>query len=68
MKKKKVEVNKEQSKELREPVWAVISFDRCVARDLTYPEAETQLKDLAAQKVSGLCIVSNAAAARMTGS
>lgn len=50
--------------ELRESRWAVISFDRCAARDLTYAEAEEKMRELLAAKESGLCIVTNDAAER----
>jgi hypothetical protein len=51
--------------ELREPMWAVVTFDDCAARDLTYTEAETRIRELEAAKVAGLCIVPNAVADRI---
>ena len=51
--------------ELGEPLWAVVSFDRCEARDLTYEAAQRKLAELEAAKVTGLCIVTNEAAGRM---
>jgi hypothetical protein len=53
--------------ELREAVWSVVSFDKCEAGNLTYAEAEQKLGELEAQKVSGLCIVTNETAARIAG-
>lgn len=50
--------------ELREKRWAVISFDRCAARGLTYAEAVEKMRELMAAKVAGLCIVTDAAAER----
>lgn len=50
--------------ELRDTLWAVISFDRCAARGLTYAEAEAKMRELMAAKGSGLCIVTNDAAER----
>jgi hypothetical protein len=54
-------------KELRLPVWSVISFEKREASGLTYPEAEQKLSELEAQKVSGLCIVTDEVAARIGG-
>jgi hypothetical protein len=51
--------------ELREAIWSVVSFDRCEASNLTYAEAEQKLGELVAQKVSGLCIVTDETAARI---
>jgi hypothetical protein len=51
--------------ELREAVWSVVSFDKCEASNLTYAEAEQKLNELEAQKVSGLCIVTDETAARI---
>jgi len=52
--------------ELQAPVWSVISFDRREAGGLTYAEAERQLAELETQKVSGLCIVTDEVAARIS--
>lgn len=54
-------------KELREAMWSVVSFDKCEASGLTYTEAERKLSELEAQKVSGLCIVTDETAARIAG-
>ena len=51
--------------ELREPRWAVISFDKCEASSLDYAAAETKLAELLAQKISGLCIITDEAAAKI---
>lgn len=53
--------------ELREAIWSVISFEKCEASGLTYTEAEQKLSELEAQKVSGLCIVTDETAARIAG-
>lgn len=55
-----IEVN-----ELRETIWAVVTFDRCAARDLTYDEAVRKIAELQAKKVAGLCIVPNSVADRL---
>ncbi len=51
--------------ELEQPVWSVISFDKCVAADLTYAQASEQIARLTDEKISGLCIVTNEAAGRL---
>ncbi|MGI9055550.1 MAG: hypothetical protein ACR2F2_07080 [Pyrinomonadaceae bacterium] len=48
------------------PVWSVITFDRCAASGLTYMEAAEKLEKLKSEKVSGLCVVTDEAAARLT--
>ena len=53
------------SSELSERRWAVVSFETCVANNLTYPQAEQKLKELEAAKVSGLCLITDEAAARI---
>ena len=53
--------------ELNEPRWSVVSFESIAAHDLTYAEARNQLEELQKQDISGLCIVTAEAAARMTG-
>jgi len=53
------------SSELNEPRWSVISFETCVAKNLTYPEAEQKLNELKQADVSGLCIVTDETAERI---
>ena len=53
-------------RELQEPRWSVISFEKCEAANLTYPQAEQKLAELEQQKISGLCIITDEAAARMS--
>lgn len=45
--------------------WSVVSFDRCVAKNLTYEQAEEKIRELTAQKISGLCIITDEAAERI---
>jgi hypothetical protein len=52
--------------ELREAFWSVVSFEKCEASGLTYVEAEQKMAELYAQKVSGLCIVTDETAARIS--
>jgi hypothetical protein len=51
--------------ELSASRWSVISFERCEASGLTYEQAAERLRDLEKQKVTGLCIVTDEAAARI---
>ena len=52
--------------ELEEPRWAVISFERREGSGLTYPQAVQLLKDLDSRKVTGLAIVTDEAAAKIS--
>lgn len=52
--------------ELDEPRWSVISFDQHEAGGLTYRQAADLLSELDAHDISGLCIITDEAAARMT--
>ena len=52
--------------ELDAPVWSLITFDKCAANGLTYADAAEQLEKLKAENVSGLCIVTDEACARIT--
>ena len=51
--------------ELDSPIWSVIAFDRCEASGLTYREATNKIIELEACNVSGLCVVTDAAAAKV---
>jgi hypothetical protein len=52
--------------EWREPRWSVVSFEQLVAGGLTYEEAEQKIIDQLNQGVSGLCIVTDEAAKRIS--
>lgn len=45
--------------------WSVISFDRCLASNLTYPEAVEEMDRHRQENVNGLCIVTDHATARL---
>ena len=51
--------------ELDEPIWAVVSFEKAEAMNLTYQEASDKLSELEDQGLPGLCIVTNQAAIRL---
>jgi hypothetical protein len=48
--------------ELDEPIWAVVSFEKAEAMNLTYEDASSKLAELDRQGIPGLCIVTNQAA------
>jgi len=52
--------------ELEQPRWAVISFERREGAGLTYPQAVQLLKDLESRKVTGLAIVTDEVAAKIS--
>lgn len=51
--------------EINEPRWSVVTFEKRAAQNLTYSEAVEKLKQLAAEKVAGLCIITDEAATRI---
>lgn len=59
------EHSQEETSELNMPQWSLVSFEKTIAGNLTYAEAAEKLKELEAQKVSGLCIITDEAAARL---
>ncbi len=68
-KKKRVEAKAASfADELNEARWSVVSFEKCVAKNLTYAAAEKKLAKLEAGKIAGLCIVSDETAARISKS
>jgi hypothetical protein len=54
------------SSELNVPQWSVVSFETCLASGLTYEGAAKKMKQLKAKKISGLCIIMDEAAKRIT--
>ena len=54
------------SSELAAPIWSVVSYEAVAISNLTYDEAIKWVEKLKAQNVSGLCIVTNEAAERIT--
>lgn len=68
------EMSKEETTQSNEPEttaelelanWSVITFEGVAVSGLTYEEARKWLGKLSEQKISGLCIVTDEAAARM---
>lgn len=52
--------------ELTLPQWSVISFEDVAAGGLSYDEAAKLMAELRQQKISGLCIITDEAAARIS--
>lgn len=52
--------------ELNEPRWSVVTFEKCAAKNLTYEQAFQKMQELNAQNFSGLCIVTDEAAERIS--
>ncbi len=53
--------------ELDEPRWSVISFEKRIGKNLKYTGAAAMLEKLVGEKVSGLCIITDEAAEKMSG-
>jgi hypothetical protein len=53
--------------ELTEARWSVVSFDKCEARGLTYPQAQAKLDELLARGVYGLCVVTDEVGNKVAG-
>lgn len=62
----KTDLPESAASELDEPRWSVVSFEKCVAGNLTYTEAVAELERLRARKTSGLCVVTDEAASRIS--
>lgn len=58
----------ESESELRQPIWSVVSFEQCVAKNLNYEKAAAKIAELEKQGVSGLCLVTNSVAERIAAS
>lgn len=58
-------VEEDYKSELDEPIWSVVTFEKVAASGLTYNEAFEKLEKLKSEKVSGLCVVTDEAAARL---
>jgi len=65
IKSNELDAENEIPEELRETRWSVISFAKSESSGLTYTQAEQKIKELEAQKISGLCIVTDEVAMRM---
>lgn len=61
----KKQTEETRSGELSAPCWSVVSFEKCVAKNLSYPAAAEKIQELMRQKVAGLCVITDEAAARV---
>ena len=57
--------NEHSSSELNAPQWSVVSFETCLASNLTYDIALKKLKRFKTKKIAGLCIITDEAAERI---
>ena len=55
----------EFSSELQEPRWSLVSFETRLAGSLTYDEAAALMREYAGKRTSGLCIITDEAAAKI---
>lgn len=60
-----VQANTLPASELDQPIWSVISFERIESSGIDYSAAIKLMSELDARGVSGLCIVTTDAAARI---
>jgi hypothetical protein len=58
------EQTEEAASELTVPGWSIVSFEGVAMSGLSYEEARRWVEKLSEQKISGLCIVTDEAAAR----
>jgi hypothetical protein len=56
----------DSASELSEPLWSIVTFESVAVQGLTYQEALKWLEKLNQQKISGLCIVTDEAASRIS--
>lgn len=59
---------KQNSSEFLDRRWSVVTYESVAISNLTYSEALDWVKKLDEQKISGLCIVTDEAAARIHSS
>ena len=59
------EHSQDERSELNMPQWSVVSFEKIIAGNFTYAEAAEKLNELDAQKIAGLCIITDEAAERL---
>ncbi len=57
--------NEKTLSELHQPLWSVVSFEKIMKNGLKYDEAVNELERLKAEKVSGLCIITDEASSRI---
>jgi hypothetical protein len=60
------EATENDANELETQQWSVVSFEGVAMSGLSYEEARQWVEKLNAQKISGLCIITDEAAARIS--
>lgn len=63
---KKEDSAEDFASEMEAPRWSVVSFEKRVAKNLTYAEAIGKLEQLKTEKTAGLCIITDEAAERIS--
>lgn len=58
--------NGDSLSEFEQPLWSIVTFQDVAVRGLNYDEALKWLEKLDEQNISGLCIVTDEAAARIS--
>lgn len=53
------------SSELNQPCWSVVTYKSVAVSHLTYEEASQWAEDLKKQGISGICVITDEAAARI---
>jgi hypothetical protein len=61
-----VELTDSFSSELMQPIWSVVSYEEVAVSSLNYDEAVKWVEKLKTQNISGLCIVTDEAARRIS--
>lgn len=61
-----VAADETQVSELTAPRWSVVTFESVAVSGLSYAEAAKWMDKLSKQKISGLCIITDEAAARIS--
>lgn len=61
-----IELENHFPSELAEPIWSVVTYETVAATGLTYDEAEKLSEKLKTEKASGLCIITDEAASRIS--
>lgn len=60
-----IQTEQDTANELFSKRWSVVSFDKREASGLTYAEAMERMVELDQRRITGLCIVTDEAAARI---
>ncbi|HKX84080.1 MAG TPA: hypothetical protein VJL58_07670 [Pyrinomonadaceae bacterium] len=59
------ETKSAEASELDEPRWSVVSFEGLAAAGLTYSQAVHMMAELDAERIAGLCVITDEAARKL---